>query len=75
MANQLNDYEFGQMVSSVKNLDKKVDRIEVVLEKLDAQIEELNNKYVGGRGMLIGLLSASGALGAGALKIIEKIIT
>jgi len=75
MANQLNDYEFGKIVSLVEVSIKNDNVIFNELKELKGMISKQNEAIANGRGVIAGLMLAAGGIGAGAVKVIEKIIT
>lgn len=75
MAQQLNDYEFGKIVSLVEVSIKNDVQIFAELKELKHMIHIQNEAIANGRGVIAGLMLAAGGLGAGAVKVIEKIIS
>lgn len=75
MANELNDYNFGKMVALVETSVKNDVEIFKELKELKGMINAQNESIANGRGVIAGLMLAAGGIGAGAVKVIEKIIT
>lgn len=75
MANELNEYNFGKIVSLVEVSIKNDNVIFNELKELKTMINSQNEAIANGRGIIAGLMGAAGLLGAAAVKIIEKVIT
>lgn len=64
MSNEIDPIEFGRLLASVENLNRKIDT-------LTQDVDELKEKFSGGKGILIGIALASGGIGVAASKLIE----
>ena len=73
--------DFGRLIESVHNMgrdirdlrDETKEQTRVIGEQ-NKRIAELENKYSKGWGILLGVVLASGAAGAGVLELAKKLI-
>ena len=65
--------QFGRMIGTMEAMTNEVRKLSTDIDTLTNKVQEIEDKFTGGRGMLIGLAIASGGMGAGFLKFIESL--
>jgi len=73
MQNEIDLVEFGRFIGAVQALTTSVDKLTVEVDKLSARVDVLEHQISGGKGVVVGLMFASGGLGAGAVELLKHL--
>ena len=63
---EIDPVQFGKLINAVETLETNV-------TKLTHEVNELNQKISGGKGLMLGLVLTASGLGVGATKIVEAL--
>lgn len=67
MADELDHVQFGRLIQSVETLTAQVNTLTV-------KVDTMANQFSGGKGIVAGLMLASGGIGAGATHLLDRLL-